>query len=211
MWMAESSTHETTMTPRKNSCLRSSRAVWICLGTIAAWLVLLVCIFVPLERLFALHPAKKETTPIPAPIAASIPTATATAAPVAPAPSGKKILILEDDPGIGDIECRMLRNLGYEPVWTMDGAKAIEACEASVKAGTPCAAAILDLTVPDGLGGREILSVLKKLHPDIKTIACSGYSDDDLNAELLAEGFTDILPKPFRAKEIELILKKHLG
>src|SRR5580698_5862562 len=27
-------------------------------GHVAVWLVLLVCIFVPLERLFALHPAK---------------------------------------------------------------------------------------------------------------------------------------------------------
>jgi len=41
-----------------DSLLRHSLSLAMDVGRMSVWLVLLVCIFVPLERLFALHPAK---------------------------------------------------------------------------------------------------------------------------------------------------------
>ncbi len=41
-----------------HSLARHGLSFAVSVGTLAIWLVLLVCIFVPLERLFALHPAK---------------------------------------------------------------------------------------------------------------------------------------------------------
>ncbi len=122
-----------------------------------------------------------------------------------------KILILEDDTSIGDIQCRMLKTLGYLTVWTKTGEEAIAACKKAVGEKEPFAASLLDLTIHGGMGGREAVKELLKLDPDLKSIACSGYSDDDLNQELLQDGFIDILPKPFRSQELGKILKKNLG
>ena len=145
--------------------------------------------------------------PAPAPAAASA----APAAAPASAPAGKRILILEDDLSIGDIQCRMLKTLGYVTVWTKLGEDTLEKCKEAVAKDEKFVAALLDLTIHGGMGGREAVRHLKKIDPDIKAIACSGYSDDDLNKELLKEGFIDILPKPFRAQELGKILKKNLG
>jgi CheY-like chemotaxis protein len=142
----------------------------------------------------------------PAPVPAPVPPPPASAA-----PAGQRILILEDDLSIGDIQCRMLKTLGYVTVWTKLGEDAITKCEEAVGRGENFAAALLDLTIHGGMGGREVARHLKKIDPDLKSIACSGYSDDELNKELLKEGFVDILPKPFRAQELGKILKKNLG
>ena len=121
-----------------------------------------------------------------------------------------KVLILEDDPTIADIMGRMLKSLTYQSTWVKTGEEAIKACADAKSIGSFYDAALLDLTIPDGLGGREAIPEMLKIDPQIKAIACSGYSDDDLNQKLLAEGFAGILPKPFKAQDLSRAVKEVL-
>jgi len=122
-----------------------------------------------------------------------------------------KILILEDDPTIADIMTRMLKSLTFQATWVKTGEEAIQACkEAATKRGF-FDAALLDLTISGGMGGRDAVKEMLKIDPQLKAVACSGYSDDDLNRELKAEGFAGILPKPFKAQDLSKAIKGLLG
>jgi CheY-like chemotaxis protein len=122
-----------------------------------------------------------------------------------------KILILEDDPTIADIMGRMLKALKFQSVWVDTGEAAIKACQDAKTMNGFYDAALLDLTINGGLGGREAMKEMLKIDPEIKALACSGYSDDELTKELLAEGFAGILPKPFKAQDLGKTLNALLG
>lgn len=68
--------------------------------------------------------------------------------------------------------------------------------EAARAAGHPFSAAILDLTVPGGLGGKEAAELILRVDPGACLIASSGYSDDPVMAAPTAFGFSAALPKP---------------
>ena len=54
------------------------------------------------------------------------------------------------------------------------------------------------------------MKAIRQIAPNLRAIACSGYSDDDFNAKLITEGFHDVLPKPFRSAELGKVLKRNL-
>ena len=93
--------------------------------------------------------------------------------------SGKgKILVMDDEAMVREVLGKMLLALGYEVKFAENGAEAIEFFSQSEKSGEPFAAAILDLTVPGGMGGKEAMARLLKIDPQVKAIVSSGYSDD---------------------------------
>ncbi|MDE1170357.1 MAG: response regulator [Verrucomicrobium sp.] len=123
--------------------------------------------------------------------------------------SSLKVLILEDDPAIGEIQVAMLGALGYVAVLARHGGAALDACRAHRDQGEPFQLALLDLTIEGGLGGREIVPKLKELDAALRLIACSGFCEETLNAQLLREGFADVLAKPFRPQELAAVLEKN--
>jgi two-component system, cell cycle sensor histidine kinase and response regulator CckA len=122
-----------------------------------------------------------------------------------------RILVLDDDPTIADIMTRMLKALTYQPRWVKTGEEAIQACKEAANLSGFYDAALLDLTIHDGMGGREALKEMLKIDPKLKGIACSGYSDDELNSQLRAEGFVEILPKPFKSQDLSKMIKTVLA
>lgn len=60
---------------------------------------------------------------------------------------------------------------------------------------------ITDINMPNGMGGVELLTKVKELYPEIKTIAISGYIDNENKIQVtnLANVF---LTKPVSLKEI---------
>ncbi len=157
--------------------------------------------------------SKVSLTPY-APVAA--PAAPAPAPAPRPAPSaggqgnGERILVLEDDLSIGDIQGRMLKSLGYATEWAKTGEEAIDMCKKALHEGKRFSAGLFDLTIQGGMGGQDAMKAIRSIDPALKAIACSGYSDDEFNAKLIAEGFNDVLPKPFRSAELGKVLKRNL-
>jgi CheY-like chemotaxis protein len=133
--------------------------------------------------------------------------------PPTPRASGKggaRVLVLDDDQSIRDVSCAMLRRLGYEPEAVREGCEAVRIANEARMAGRPFGVAILDLTVPDGMGGLETLARLKEEHPGVRAIVSSGYSSDPVMADYSAHGFAGVLEKPYRLDEMAVVIERVL-
>jgi CheY-like chemotaxis protein len=66
----------------------------------------------------------------------------------------------------------------------------------------------MELSVKQGLGGRETLARLKNIDPEVKAVAI--LSDDGRLGEwdYLDSGFKGVLGKPFRLEEMKKILSE---
>jgi len=125
------------------------------------------------------------------------------------APSGQGlVLVMDDDDMVRQMASSMLTHLGYEPIATCDGSEALERTRTLLAAGKQLSAAMLDLTVRSGDGGRDTVRPLSKLIPGLPIIASSGYSDDPVMAEPALFGFSASLHKPFRLDELAELLAR---
>jgi CheY-like chemotaxis protein len=131
-------------------------------------------------------------------------------APVAPPPAGR-VLILDDDETVLEVTADLMAALGFEPHLAREGREAIATFLAARDQGRPFCLAILDLTVPGGLGGRETLAGLRGIDPAVRAIVSSGYSDDPVLADFRAYGFAAAARKPFTLDELRARVAEALG
>jgi len=117
-----------------------------------------------------------------------------------PAVRGGKILVMDDDEMIRNIVAQMLNRIGYDAELASDGAEAIELYERAMNSGKLFDAVILDLTVKEGIGGRETVRLLLKTDPRVRAIVSSGYSNDPVMTDFRKYGFTGALAKPYTMK-----------
>jgi two-component system cell cycle sensor histidine kinase/response regulator CckA len=123
------------------------------------------------------------------------------------APPGRGlVLIMDDDETVRRVAGSMLARLGYEPILTNDGAHALTRARALLAEGKVLTAALLDLTVRSGEGGRDTVGPLRELLPRLPIIASSGYSDDPIMADPKRFSFSASLSKPFLLSELSGIL-----
>ena len=73
-------------------------------------------------------------------------------------------------------------------------------------ANEPFAMVILDLEVPGSLGAEYALQKLRQLHPRVKAILMSGYSDDPVVKNFPAYGFQGAIPKPFALDKLKTLV-----
>ncbi|HEX2843612.1 MAG TPA: ATP-binding protein [Candidatus Limnocylindria bacterium] len=111
--------------------------------------------------------------------------------------AGGRVLLMDDEPMVGEVAQQMLESLGYEAVLAASGAEAIDRFREAEEAGTPFVAAVLDLTLTGGMGGAEAVTHLKAIRADVLAIVTSGYADDPVMARFREYGFDAVLPKPF--------------
>jgi PAS domain S-box-containing protein len=119
-----------------------------------------------------------------------------------PRTHGQRILIMEDDAPVASVISLVLESLGYKTVVVRNGAEAIERCADAARAGAPFHVAILDLTVADGMGGKDTLPHLKRISSEITAIVTSGYAEDAVMLNFREYGFNAMLPKPFTLDDI---------
>jgi PAS domain S-box-containing protein len=119
-----------------------------------------------------------------------------------------RVLVMDDEETIRDVAVQMLEGLGCEAVAAKDGADAIEVYRAAWQSGTPFDAVILDLTVPGGMGGKEVVEQLLKIDPKVKAIVCSGYSNDPVMADFDQHGFSGFVAKPYKIQELSDVLRR---
>jgi signal transduction histidine kinase/ActR/RegA family two-component response regulator len=119
-----------------------------------------------------------------------------------------KILFMDDEQVIRDVAEQIIRGIGYEPVMASHGIEAIELYRREKESGERFEAVILDLTVKNGMGGKETLKELINIDPDIKAIISSGYTDDPVIGKFHDYGFIGAITKPYKAKELKELLEK---
>ncbi|MCD6196968.1 MAG: PAS domain S-box protein [Deltaproteobacteria bacterium] len=119
-----------------------------------------------------------------------------------------KILLMDDEEMVLEVTGEMLRCLGYEVEFAKDGSKALELYKKAKEASHPFAAVIMDLTIPGGMGGKEAIKKFMELDPDVKAIVSSGYSTDLIMANFKKYGFSGVVTKPFKIKNLSEALQR---
>ncbi|MFO0566135.1 MAG: PAS domain S-box protein [Polyangiaceae bacterium] len=125
-------------------------------------------------------------------------------------PTGK-VLVVDDDPAVREVLVRLLTALGSTVVAVADGEAGVREYQEARKLGEPFALAIVDLTIPGGMGGREAVERIRAIDPEVKAVVSSGYSNDPVLAEYRAHGFCGVLPKPYKVSDLRRVLGEVLG
>jgi two-component system cell cycle sensor histidine kinase/response regulator CckA len=117
-----------------------------------------------------------------------------------------RALVMDDDEGIRMIAELMLKEIGYEVQLSRNGDEAVMHFSREMDDGRPFDIVILDLKVPEGMGGEEAVKRLRELDPGVKAIASSGLANTPVMREFKKYGFNGVLPKPYNLKDLVDIL-----
>ncbi len=117
-----------------------------------------------------------------------------------------RILIMDDEEMIRKFVSKMLDKLGYDSELAGDGSEAIELYKNAMDTGMSFDAVILDLTVKEGMGGKDAVMKLLTTDPDLKAIVSSAYLNDPVMTDFKKHGFIGALPKPYTKKQLSDML-----
>jgi len=123
---------------------------------------------------------------------------------------GGRVLVMDDEEDIRNVTQAILEEAGYTVESVANGSEAIDLYLQRKEQGAPFSAVILDLTIPGGVGGKEVIEKLRSFDPDLKAIVSSGYSTDPIMANYRDYGFSAVLSKPYRTQEMIEILRELL-
>lgn len=118
------------------------------------------------------------------------------------------VLILDDQVSILKMVTKMLKTMGYKTTCTTDGTQTIESYLKAFQSGNKFDLVILDLTIPGGMGGKQTISELLKIDPNVKAVVSSGYANDPIMANYQMFGFWAIVPKPYTKAQLAEILSR---
>jgi len=120
--------------------------------------------------------------------------------------SGELILVVEDDPRVMRLTIERLRVLNYRTVSATDGKQALEALSE-----TPGIDLVFsDLVMPGGVSGYDVADIVRKRYPGIAVLLTSGYAEDLVHSDKLAERSVSLLRKPYRQSELARRLREAL-
>lgn len=122
--------------------------------------------------------------------------------------SEKRILILDDEEIIQDISSKIFSYLGFDVVCISDGKDILETYENALNENTPFDLVVSDLTIPNGMSGREANTILKDKYPNAVTVISSGNPEDDAVRNYESFNFNASLVKPFTIDTIKELLKE---
>jgi DNA-binding response OmpR family regulator len=115
-------------------------------------------------------------------------------------PARARILVVEDEPRLGELIRLYLERDGHAVTVVADGRAAIEAFEAGTVDSSPFDLVVLDLMLP-GLAGEAVLDAIRERGETPVLIASAKRSDLDRIAGLRS-GADDYLAKPFNPHEL---------
>ncbi len=122
-----------------------------------------------------------------------------------------RVLFMDDEEPIRQMAGYLLARFGFEVVSVADGAEAVRRYQEARDAGHPFALVIMDLTVPGGMGGREAITHLRVIDPNVRAIVSSGYSSDPVLANYRAHGFCGVVAKPYEVEDFARVLRNVLS
>jgi PAS domain S-box-containing protein len=132
---------------------------------------------------------------------------------ISPPPTEKEIkfghgniLIMDDEVQIRKVLGEMVQTCGYHFQAVSDGEEALNVFRQAQNSGDPFSAVILDLTIPGGLGGKEVIKDMLSLDPCLRAIVVSGYSNDPILANYKNYGFKGRVAKPFNLVDLSVTL-----
>ncbi|MBL4712692.1 MAG: PAS domain S-box protein [Gammaproteobacteria bacterium] len=130
------------------------------------------------------------------------PRTSSTPTPVSNKTTDARILIMDDDDMLREVTEEMLQNLGYTVILSTDAHTAFSQYEKAMETQDRIDLVIMDLTIPNGIGGKEAIKLIQKIDPKVKALVSSGYCNDPVMANHHDYGFTGALKKPYSQDEL---------
>jgi two-component system cell cycle sensor histidine kinase/response regulator CckA len=118
----------------------------------------------------------------------------------------ERILLVEDEDAVRTFSTRALTNKGYEVIAAETGFAALDVLEAQ---GSPRIDLLITDVVMPGMDGPTLAQKIRALHPDLRIIFISGYTEDKLK-DYMGKGIF-FLPKPFSLKQLAAKVKDVLS
>lgn len=118
-----------------------------------------------------------------------------------------RILVMDDEEIIREVVGALLKHLGYSVEYARDGIEAMNHYQQAMSSGKPFDAVLMDLTVVDGMGGKETIERMLQIDPAVKAIVSSGYSTDPVMSRFRDYGFVAALDKPYKLNELSAVLE----
>jgi PAS domain S-box-containing protein len=118
------------------------------------------------------------------------------------------VLLAEDQDSIRGVLCEFLESKGYKVVSAQNGRQAVDIAE---QYPGSIDVLVTDVIMPQ-IRGLELAKRVTVLHPDIRVIFMSGYSEDALmENRLLSERSMTLIQKPFDPEELAQKIRESLS
>jgi len=115
------------------------------------------------------------------------------------APAGAKgkvpaqlVLVVDDEPSVRDLVCRVLQGEGYRTLEAAHGGEALELLES----GSEVDLVVTDVVMP-GMDGRELGRRLAQIKPSLPVLYISAYDVNDIFRRGSPRSSAPFLQKPF--------------
>ncbi|MFH1983130.1 MAG: ABC transporter substrate binding protein [Pseudomonadota bacterium] len=113
------------------------------------------------------------------------------------------ILLVDDEEMILSVGEALLTRLGYHVITAGGGKKAVSVF---TERTSDIDLVVLDLIMPD-LSGRETFAQLKAVSPSVRVLLSSGYSIEGEASEILKNGCSGFIQKPFDLQQLSLKIR----
>jgi two-component system, cell cycle sensor histidine kinase and response regulator CckA len=110
----------------------------------------------------------------------------------------ENLLVVEDEPAARELVAEILRAEGYGVLLARDGEEAVEMAK---RAPAPLQLLLTDVVLPK-LSGRAAADRIRLIHPGIKVLYMSGYTDDEVSRQGVLEPGIVLLQKPFTPDDL---------
>jgi len=101
----------------------------------------------------------------------------------------------------------MLGHLGYDVTTCTDGSQAIAAFAKAKSQTEPFDVVMMDLVIPNGVGGEDAVKTIKKIDPGARVIASSGHLDHPVMTDHNKFGFNAVLEKPYKLEKLQQVIE----
>lgn len=120
---------------------------------------------------------------------------------------GRRVLVVDDEPGIRDLLSRTLEMAEYEVEAMADGMSALHRLRATRDAYN---LVIADLRMP-GMDGLTLIREVKQINPQLPIIIITGFSSESAAIEAVNLGVSGYLTKPVGIPQVLAAAAKALG
>jgi response regulator RpfG family c-di-GMP phosphodiesterase len=116
-----------------------------------------------------------------------------------------RIMLVDDDENVREALTEILSRRG----WLVEDFSSAESAIAALKR-QHYGVILADVNMP-GLSGMDFLHLARESAPDVPVVMITGYPSIDLAVESIKFGAVDFLQKPFKAEELEIVIRKAAG
>ena len=120
--------------------------------------------------------------------------------------AGKLILVVDDEDSICMATKFVLENNGFSVLTAESGEEALKLCRANGEVSL----VITDIMMP-GMTGIELITELRRTHPDIRVIATTGMVPEAMQHALASLGVVHILKKPCPTQNMLDAIRREMG